>query len=792
MDTPTTSLAAATLLTAPDNVGGGDGALPAVHRSHVELRFSELGFKATVAGEEKQVLKGVSGSVSSGEFLAVMGPSGSGKTTFLDVLARRKLKLKACQGDVFVNGSSVDEHVRSYSGGLTEFVPQQDTLLPVHTVTEMLRFVADLKLPATMSSAEKDERVREAIAMVGLEHRASAYIGSNLVRGLSGGERRRAMIAAALVPRPPVLFLDEPTSGLSSTDALRVVEMLGNLAKSHGYAVIAVVHQPQSRLFSHFDKLLLLSQGEVCYMGSALESVPWFENATATTMPSAMNPADWLLDIVTPGFLETDTIAACQQQVARERDTRSSTQIDSEHTPERELPPMDLSKIPEFATGGLRQFRVVAYRCFQAKVRHWRVLLIRLGVNLFVAVIAGSALPLVYPLYVHANTQEPSRLINAVLFFVVTFEGLIALTVLPLFTEERELFSHERKAKLYRVFPYFLANLSAEAVVQCYSSLIFGATFYMIVRLSNNLSRFGFYLIAVVLVGDCASAFAQLCSSASRNIVNSLALCAMGLGSFLLFSGFLVLPSSIPFLWKPLYHLSFWKYGFQALTINEFSDNHFPCESLNYSMASQCPPFGYSEDCPLFPCYNTSSGHAAAVNEYRRFKDVAEVHNAFLTSDYAGMFLGAADSRQINCRMLCGPEEAPGRYDGDDCVCTAFVGCRNDTSDCDPILWKDNRGSCPHTRHLNGVPANGSCAPEVKSIAGEYFLDALGFGRLDAKGKPDPENDPDITHDAQTGFVCIGGHCSARTTQYVWLGGLLVIMTGFRVLNFVLLLIKRD
>eukprot|EP00927_Polykrikos_kofoidii_P021710 TRINITY_DN20469_c0_g1_i2.p1 TRINITY_DN20469_c0_g1~~TRINITY_DN20469_c0_g1_i2.p1 ORF type:complete len:1602 (+),score=212.46 TRINITY_DN20469_c0_g1_i2:51-4856(+) len=760
-----------------------------VQHLHTELGFHDLGFRVKVGAEEKQVLRGVSGSVSSGEFLAVMGPSGSGKTTFLDVLARRKLNLKDCDGEVLVNGTRVDgAKVRSYSGGLTEFVPQQDTMLAVHTVAEMLRFVADLKLGATMSSAKKDERVSEAIEMVSLRHRANSYVGSNLVRGISGGERRRAMIAAALVPRPPVLFLDEPTSGLSSTDSLKVVEMLGSLAKKHRFAVIAVVHQPQSRLFSHFDKLLLLSQGEVCYMGSAQQSVGWFEKVAVTKMPLAMNPADWLLDLVTPGFMDGDTITKCNQQMTRERQLTDASsgestdvsrgsilgaQSDPPPTAVCESQEVELSSIPEFATGWLKQFRVVVCRCFQAKFRRWKVLLVRVAVNLGVAVIAGSALTFQYPLYVHANTQEPSRLINAALFFVVTFEGLIALTVLPLFTEERELFAHERKAKLYRVAPYFMANLSAEFVVQLYSSLTFGGVFYLIVGISSDLHRFLFYLVGTVLVGDCASAFAQLCSSASRQIVNSLALCAMGLGTFLLFSGFLVLPSSIPSLFLPLYHTSFWKYGFQALSINIYVGAQLPCQALNYTLASQCPPFGFSKDCPNFPCYNTSSGHAAAVYEYRRFKGVAEVHDAFWTSGYVGMFQGAADARQINCKFLCGPEEAPGRYVGHECVCSSFVGCRNDTK-------KDRYED---TRDLNGQPGtgNGSCTREIENVKGEYFLDALGFGRLNADGKPDPKNDPDVSEAHEM-----------HVRQYAWLGALIVITTVFRVLNFVLIFVKRD
>eukprot|EP00928_Gymnodinium_smaydae_P022589 TRINITY_DN18923_c0_g1_i2.p1 TRINITY_DN18923_c0_g1~~TRINITY_DN18923_c0_g1_i2.p1 ORF type:complete len:1548 (-),score=129.83 TRINITY_DN18923_c0_g1_i2:387-4514(-) len=759
--------------------------------TRVELRFSDLGFRAKIGQVEKQVLRGVSGTLSSGEFLAVMGPSGSGKTTFLDVLAKRKLRGDACDGEVVVNGTTVTPDVRSYCGGLTEFVTQQDTLLPVHTVTEMLRFVADLKLPATMPSEAKDERVRETIKMVDLQHRANAYIGNNLVRGLSGGERRRASIAQALVPRAPVLFLDEPTSGLSSTDSLRVIEMLSELAKSHGYAVVAVVHQPPSRLFNHFDKLLLLSGGEVCYMGSASRAVEWFEKVTVSTIPSAMNPADWLLDIITPGFMETDVIASCQRQAAQERSGQVSGEVQelSFHCNSKfgHRPCTDLSSIAEYRTGRWHQFRIILHRCFQSKLRSWQVLLIRFGVNLGVAILAGAALPLAYPLFVDGFTSEPSRQINAVLFFVVTFEGLVALTVLPLFSEGRELFATERKSKLYRLAPYFIANFLAETVVQSYSSLLFGAAFYTIVNLSHDVNRLAFYLLATVLIGECASAFAQFCSSASRSIVNSLALCAMGLGCFLLFSGFLVLPSSMTSIFLPVYHVSFWKYGFQALAINEYAAAQFPCQSLSYNASIHCPPFAFSKDCPPYPCANKHSGDVAAIHETYRFSAYAEVHNYFVNSEFALRFLGLLDARRVNCAFLCGLEDAPGRYDNDECVCSTLGNCRNFTTLCDPFLWKENRGFCTDDRRLNGVPANSSCAPSVENIAGEYFLDLLGFGRVDAKGHPVPENDRDM-ESAMNRYVT----SSPVVTKYAWLLGLLAIMAAFRVANFILLVCIRD
>ena len=83
-------------------------------------------------------------------------------------------------------------------------------------------------------------------------------IGGELIKGLSGGEKKRTAIGVELITSPSILFLDEPTSGLDSYAAYTVVQALRDLAKL-GCTVISTIHQPSSEVFHLFERVMLLS-----------------------------------------------------------------------------------------------------------------------------------------------------------------------------------------------------------------------------------------------------------------------------------------------------------------------------------------------------------------------------------------------------------------------------------------------------------------------------------------------------------------------------------------------------
>ncbi|KAF8409764.1 hypothetical protein HHK36_005843 [Tetracentron sinense] len=239
----------------------------------------------------KHILKGITGSMGPGEILALMGPSGSGKTTLLKMIGGRLTE--NVKGTITYNDIPYNPALKRRIG----FVAQDDVLFPQLTVEETLVFAAFLRLPSNMSRQQKYSRVETIVKELGLERCRHTRIGGSFVKGLSGGERKRTSIGYEILVDPSLLLLDEPTSGLDSTSANRLVQILQGVAKA-GRTIITTIHQPSSRMFHMFDKLLLISEGYPVYYGKARESMEYF--SSLRFVPEiAMNPAEFLLDLAT-------------------------------------------------------------------------------------------------------------------------------------------------------------------------------------------------------------------------------------------------------------------------------------------------------------------------------------------------------------------------------------------------------------------------------------------------------------------------------------------------------------
>ncbi|KAK6940008.1 ABC transporter family G domain [Dillenia turbinata] len=283
---------------------------------NMNLQFDDVKYKATVSGvltcpdTKKFILHGVTGSVHPGEILALMGPSGGGKTTLLNILGGR---IKVSSGTITYNDQPYTKSLTRRIG----FVQQDDIVSPHLTVKETLTYAALLRLPNTLTNEQKKERAMTVICELGLERCQNTLVGGSIVRGISGGERKRVCIGIEILLNPSLLFLDEPTSGLDSTTALRIVQMLHNIADA-GKTVVTTIHQPSSRLFSKFDKLVLLGKGSSLYFGKASEAMLYFSSIGCSPL-IAMNPAEFLIDIANGNMNDKSVPSELTEDRARDK-----------------------------------------------------------------------------------------------------------------------------------------------------------------------------------------------------------------------------------------------------------------------------------------------------------------------------------------------------------------------------------------------------------------------------------------------------------------------------------------
>ncbi len=166
----------------------------------IDIKNLRKTYKASGKSPEKVALHGIDLSIPRGSMFALLGPNGAGKSTLINILAGLVVKTS---GTVNVWDTDLDADPRQARAALG-IVPQEINFDPFFTPRAML------DIQAGMYGVPKNERrTMELLEMVGLADKADAYS-----RSLSGGMRRRLMVAKAMVHNPPVLILDEPTAGV--------------------------------------------------------------------------------------------------------------------------------------------------------------------------------------------------------------------------------------------------------------------------------------------------------------------------------------------------------------------------------------------------------------------------------------------------------------------------------------------------------------------------------------------------------------------------------------------------
>jgi putative ABC transport system ATP-binding protein len=202
---------------------------------------------------ETHALSGIHLEIRRGEYVSIAGPSGCGKSTLLSILG---LLDSPTDGTYVLNNNSVANlglaeraRIRNREVG---FIFQSFNLIGDLTVFE------NVELPLTyrgMSSAERKERVQEALEKVGMSHRAKHYPSQ-----LSGGQQQRVAVARALGGKPSILLADEPTGNLDSKNGEAVMSLLGELHRE-GATICMVTHD--ARFARNAERTIQLFDGRV-------------------------------------------------------------------------------------------------------------------------------------------------------------------------------------------------------------------------------------------------------------------------------------------------------------------------------------------------------------------------------------------------------------------------------------------------------------------------------------------------------------------------------------------------
>ncbi|KAG7333759.1 hypothetical protein KOW79_002166 [Hemibagrus wyckioides] len=535
----------------------------------------------------KDILVDLNGIMRPG-LNAILGPTGSGKSSFLDVLAARK-DPSGLSGEVLIDGAPQPSNFKCLSG----YVVQDDTVMGTLTVRENLRFSAALRLSSSIKQKEKEARVNRLISELGLSKVADRRVGTQLIRGISGGERKRTSIGMEMIIDPSVLFLDEPTTGLDASTANSVLLLLKRMA-NNGRTIIMSIHQPRYSIYQLFDNLTLLVSGKQVYHGPAHKALDYFANL-GYECEAHNNPADFFLDVING---DSVAVTTARLQITEDiefedsGDTRQSIEErlveeyrksnDAQETKaelERIMRGKEYSTKPKFRTityncGFFHQLHWVVKRTFRNLVLNPQTSIAQVAVSTFLALIVGAIF--------FGVKLDQSGIQNrfGALFFVTTNQCFSTLSAAELFITERKLFIHEYTSGYYRVSVYFLSKILSDVItLRTIPAVVFTCIVYFMIGFKSTPSAFFIYMLTVILVAYTATALTMAISVGQPVVAVANIFMTITFVFMMIFSGLMVNLDTVVAWLAWLKYLSISHYGLMALEINEFVGLTF-CEKL--------------------------------------------------------------------------------------------------------------------------------------------------------------------------------------------------------------------
>ncbi|XP_057447944.1 ABC transporter G family member 21-like isoform X2 [Lotus japonicus] len=564
--------------------------LSILHRSlrPVTLKFEDVSYSITIGNQKnnggahvsssrdpkltRTVLNGVTGIVGPGEIMAMLGPSGSGKTTLLTALAGRLTgKLS---GDITYNNQPFSGTVRRSTG----FVSQDDVLYPHLTVVETLTYAALLRLPRSLTVEEKMEQVELIITELGLSRCRNSPVGGGgaLFRGISGGERKRVSIGQEMLVNPSLLLLDEPTSGLDATTAQRIVAVLRSLARG-GRTVVTTIHQPSSRLYRMFDKVVVLSDGYPIYSGQAGRVMDYLESVGFVPAFNFVNPADFLIDLangIVADMKPNDKITHHEGQASIKQSLVSSYKKDLYPLLKEEIQQSNRdqtffttrkyrSSNNQWTASWWEQFKVLLKRGLKER-RHESYSGLRIFQVLSVSILSGL-------LWWHSDPSHVQDQVGLLFFFSIFWGFFPLFSSIFAFPMDSPMLKKEQSSGMYHLSSYYISRMVGDLPMELVLPTIFVTITYWMSGLKPSMVTFMLTLLIMLLNVLVSQGIGLALGAILMNVKQAAALASVTMLVFLLAGGYYIQQTPSFIAW--LKYISFSHYCYKLLVGVQFSAN---------------------------------------------------------------------------------------------------------------------------------------------------------------------------------------------------------------------------
>ncbi|CAK0784035.1 hypothetical protein CVIRNUC_007238 [Coccomyxa viridis] len=560
------------------------------------------------------ILKDVSGAIKPGRMTLLLGPPGSGKTTLLKALAGRlqrspDLKLT---GSIRYNGENLSQF---YPQRTAVYVDQVDSHLAELTVKETMDFSARAQGPGTKREALRELRARErklgitpdsdldgylkaaavhgqsssavtllVMRLLGLEVCADTKVGNAMIRGISGGQKKRVTTGEMIVGPAKTLFLDEISTGLDSSTTYLIVKCIRNFTKALEGTVLMALLQPAPEVYDLFDDILLLCEGHVVFHGPRDRVLPFFARL-GFQLPGRKGIADFLQEVTSQKdqrqywaddtraykFVPVEHFARAfaDSECGRAAQAASEEKVPLSNAPHSRMDPLVRKK---HALGAWEMFKACAHREVILMKRHSFTYKTRTLQNLIMAFVASTLWP--KPL-LNQNSRDMGAVYAGILFYSLINLLFDAFSEMSMMVESLSIFYTQRDNLFYPAWAFALPTTLLRIPYSLLESFLWSIIVYWSVGLAPTAARFFTFWLLLFLSHQVALNMFRLIGAIGRHIVVAFNIAWGVFILVVLLCGFTLIKPNIP----PWYIGGYWALPLQWLTTsivnNEFLDERW-------------------------------------------------------------------------------------------------------------------------------------------------------------------------------------------------------------------------
>ncbi|GAA6022493.1 hypothetical protein JCM11491_001696 [Sporobolomyces phaffii] len=554
--------------------------------------------------KHKLLVDQVEGIVHQGELLLVLGPP----TSNASVLVRG---LSCCTELPLSDSTQLDYGLlppsaacRPTLASLTERRPHNIRSSIVHMDDRDVHFaalslrstlfpVSHSKTPRTRQDGSTrqqwaQERMQSVVDELGLGHALETPVGNPMVRGLSGGERKRASMAEALLTRAAVLLLDGPFNGLDSSTALGMISYLRDWARTGKRSVVITTPHCADSLFELFDKVLVLdSKGRQIFFGRTSEAQTYFEHlglGFKRRIDLGEGVAEFLVGCNEGRGNDRELERAWQASTQRKAlqhdfDTYDSTYPFSSCAEPflaalREEKSAMTPKSSHFTVSFGRQVALLTRRQYALIKSELPAYVTKTTINLLLSVTVGTLFFRLPATTEHAFTR------GSLLLLSIMFNAYLSLAELGKTIEGRDIVKRQGDYGFFSSSALAVARVLGDLPLIGVQCLLFGTITYILAGLQPSFQRFAIYICFVYATALNLSCLFRMFAAFSPNFESAIRFCGVALNILVMYAGYFIpTPSMRPWL-KWIHYVVdpiSYSYEIQAVLANEFHNLDLAC-----------------------------------------------------------------------------------------------------------------------------------------------------------------------------------------------------------------------